>query len=185
MKLIVSKRAGKSKSELNMIRHRGDVPGVIYKQGQPGEKIVLNGVELEKFFRGLKQGHLPTTTFDIEFEGKTVKALMKEIQYAPTTYKVMHVDFLILDNDTMVDVKVPLECVGDADSPGVKLGGFVRQVIRHMKVRCLPKAMPKQFVLNVGELDLNQTKRVKDVPMPHGVKALMAPNDVVVLIAKR
>lgn len=45
--------------------------------------------------------------------------------------------------------------------------------------------MPKEFVLDVKDLGLKQTKRIKDIAMPEGVAPLAPLNEVVVVIAKR
>ena len=45
--------------------------------------------------------------------------------------------------------------------------------------------MPKEFVLDVKDLGMKQTKRIKDIKMPEGVLPLAPLNEVVVVIAKR
>ena len=84
-----------------------------------------------------------------------------------------------------VNVNVPIRFAGVADCAGIKLGGFLRQVIRHLRVNCLPSKMPKEFVLDVKDLGMKQTKRIKDIKMPEGVLPLAPLNEVVVVIAKR
>ena len=68
---------------------------------------------------------------------------------------------------------------------GIKLGGFLRQVIRHVKVECLPKNIPSEFIIDVKDLGIRQSKRLKDLAMPNGVKPLASPEEVIVVIAKR
>ena len=41
------------------------------------------------------------------------------------------------------------------------------------------------FTVDVAELSIKQTKRIKDIVMPKGVEPLAPLNEVVVLIAKR
>ena len=84
-----------------------------------------------------------------------------------------------------VKVKVPVNCIGVADCPGIKLGGFLRQVARYVKVECLPKLIPAEFIVDVKDLGIRQTKRLKDLSLPSGVKALESPEEVLVVIAKR
>jgi large subunit ribosomal protein L25 len=185
VKLIVTKRAGEKKSELNLMRHRGDIPAVLYEKGKEGVTLVVNGAEMGAVLRGMKPGHLPTTQFELDLEGKTVKAIIKEIQYDPTSYRVIHLDFYKLDAKTHVNVKVPLEFSGVAECEGIKLGGFLRPIMRHIKVRCLPKDLPEQFTLDVADVNLQQSRRVKNLVLPKGVTTLAAPEAVVVVIAKR
>ncbi len=85
----------------------------------------------------------------------------------------------------MIDVKVPIELMNQVDCSGVKLGGFLRSLIRHLKVRCLPKDIPSHFEIDVKELGLNQYRRVSDLQIPKGVKALEKPNEIVVSVLKK
>jgi large subunit ribosomal protein L25 len=185
MKLTVSKRAGEKKSELTQLRHQGDIPAAVYSKGKPSEKIIVKGDEFLAVIRKLPKGYLPTTVFEFEMDGKKIKAIVKDIQYHPTTYKVVHLDFLILDDQSPVDVKVPIDCVGEADCVGVKLGGFVRPIKRHVKVRCLPKDIPTDFKLSIKELAIGQSKRIGDIEFGNTIRSLAADKEIVVVIAKR
>ena len=185
MKLTLSKRVGEKKGELSQIRHRKDIPAILYFSGKAGEKVMVKGAEFHTIIRKLPKGYLPTTIFTLEFEGKERKAIVKDIQYHPTTYQVLHLDFLELDDKTPVDIKIPILCTGEAECVGVKLGGFLRQVKRHIKVQCLPKDIPTDFKLDIKELAINQSKRVRDIDVKEGVRLLVSKDDVVVVIAKR
>lgn len=185
MKLSLSKRKAETKSENNLIRHRGNIPAVIYSKGKTNHLVSINGIEFDALLRGIQPGQLPTTEIELEGEGLSFKVIVKDIQYETTTYRVLHLDFLELDKETPVNVNVPIRCIGMAESPGIKLGGFLRQVIRHLRVQCLPKNIPKEFVLDVRSLGIKQTKRIKDMKMPAGVEPLASLNEVVVVIAKR
>ncbi len=185
MKLSLSKRTGETKSEKSLIRHKGNIPAVIYSKGKDNHLVTIDGIEFDAVLRGIQKGQLPTTVIQLEGEGISCKAIVKDIQYEPTTYKVLHLDFLELREELPVNVNVPIRFAGVADCAGIKLGGFLRQVIRHLRVNCLPSKMPKEFVLDVKDLGMKQTKRIKDIKMPEGVLPLAPLNEVVVVIAKR
>ncbi len=185
MKVKISKRAGKLKSELSQLRHQKHVPGVIYGKGREVETIAVDGVDFGAALRHMKKGHLATTIFELEQDGKVIKAIAKDIQYHPVTYRLLHVDFIELQDEQPVNVNVPVEYIGIAECSGIKLGGFLRQVIRSVRVRCLPKDIPTQFNLDITEMGIGNTKRISDIDMPQGVKPLVGTKDVVVTIAKR
>lgn len=185
MKVKISKRAGKKKSELSQLRHKKHVPGVIYGKGREVETIAVDGADFDTALRHMKKGHLPTTIFELDLDGKVVKAIAKDIQYHPVSYRILHVDFVELQEKQPVNINVPVEYIGLADCQGIKLGGFLRQVIRHVRVRCLPKDIPTQFDLNIKEMGIGSSKRISDIEMPKGVKPLVGTEDVVVTIAKR
>ncbi len=185
MKLAVKKRDSEKKKDIKDIRREGDIPAIIYfSKGQP-EKLIVNGFEFKAVLRDMKPGRLPTTVFTLSDGGKERKAIVKDIQYHPTTYVVNHIDFEELSEDVPVNVKVPVNCTGIMDCMGIKLGGFLRQVARHVKVQCLPKHIPAEFIVDVKDLGIRQSKRMKDIALPAGVKALVKPEEVLVVIAKR
>lgn len=185
MKLALSKRTGETKSELTKLRHQGDIPGTIYSKGKPGDKITVKGAEFDAVLRKLPKGYLPTTVFELDMDGKVKKAIVKGIQYHPTTYCVIHLDFLILEPKTTVNVKVPIHYVGEADCVGVKLGGFVRPVKRHVDVRSLPEDIPTDFKIDIKSLEIGQAKRVSDIDAGEAVRLLAKPKEILVVIAKR
>jgi large subunit ribosomal protein L25 len=183
MKLKMFKRNGDKKSELGQIRREGNVPAVLYTAGELGQKISIDGVELKTILRTITPGRLSTTRFTLVEDGKEISAIPKDIQYHPTTYQIMHMDFMVPKE--LVKVRVPIECVGVADCQGIKLGGFLRQVIRYAKVECPSNAVPEAFFIDVRDLVIGQSKRLSDLQLPAGVRALESLKEVIVVIAKR
>lgn len=186
MKLQTLQRSGNKKSEVKKLRNEGFIPAVLYVREKAGETLAIKTAEFNAFLRGVKSGHLPTTTFTlVDDKGNERRALVKDIQYNIITYEVIHLDFEELLDEHKVNVKVPIECIGMADCPGIKLGGVLRQVIRHARVRCLPKDMPTYFELDVRDLNLKQSKRLGDITIPETVRPLADLNEVVAVIVKR
>lgn len=185
MKLTLSKREGKSKKELTQIRFKKDIPAVIYDRGKGGEKVVVKGSEFIPFFQKIPKGYLPTTIFELEIDGKEQQALIKEIQYDRTTYQVIHLDFIRLEKNHMVTLHVPVSPIGAADSVGVKLGGFLREMMRHVRVRCLPKDIPTDFKIYVKDLAIGESKRVKDLEVGENIHVQDAPSAIIATIAKK
>ena len=185
MKLAVKQRVSEKKKDVKDIRREGNIPAIIYSSKSQAEKLIVEGPAFKTVLREMKPGQLPTTIFTLS-DGKTDRrAIIKDIQYHLTTYNVSHIDFEELQHDVPVSVKVPVNCVGVIDCVGIKLGGFLRQVVRHVRVECLPKHIPAEFTIDVRDLGIRQTKRLKDIVMPHGVKPLAALEEVLVVIAKR
>lgn len=185
MNLTAKKRGDERKSYLKQMRREGNIPGVFYSPGQPAQSIEVNGKDFETALREIKKGMLSTSVFNLTIDGKKCRVIVKDIQYAITTYAVTHIDFVELHDNVPVQVKVPVNCIGVTDCVGIKLGGFLRQVIRTVKVECLPKHIPSFFEVDVRELGVRQAKRLSDLAMPKGVKPLAATDEVVVVIAKR
>lgn len=183
--LTLSKRDTSSKSELTKIRRAGDIPAVMYSAKQSSVAVTVPGDEYAAILRGVKEGYLPVTVFTLKLDGKEHKAIVKGIEYHKTTYNVTHLDFQILEDNTPLLVKVPVNFTGEVDCEGIKLGGFLRKVMRHVKVRCLPKDMPADFPVDIKHLVIGSTTKVADIKPVEGVKLLVKPKDVLAVIAKR
>lgn len=186
MKLHTVKRTANNKSEVKKLRREGFIPAVLYVKEKSGDTLAIKQSEFSSFLRQVKSGHLPTTIFTlVDDDGKERRVVIKEIQYAVTNYAVTHLDFEELVEDHKINIKIPIECTGQVDCVGIKLGGVLRQVIRHVRIRCFPKDMPSLFELDVRELGLRQSKRLSDLVIPETVRALVNLNEVVAVIVKR
>ena len=139
---------------------------------------------MQAALRAVTKGFLSTTIFDLDVNGKSVKAIVKDIQYHKTTYNIIHLDFQQLYEDTPVNINIPLEFTGVAECVGIKLGGFLRPVKRNVRVNCLPKHIPEKFTLDVSRLAIKQTKRVRDIEVSSDVNVLVKEDNVLVVIAK-
>jgi len=186
MKLHVVGRAAKSKSESNQIRRNGGIPAVIYVRDKPAENLVIKTAEYLAAVRHIQPGRLSTTVFILVDEhGHERRALIKEIQYNIVNYNVIHLDFEMLLDDVKVNVNVPIECIGMNECPGIKLGGVLRQVIRKLRVSCLPKDIPACFEIDVRLLDQRGSKRLRDIALPETIRPLADLNEVACVIVKR
>lgn len=185
MKLTAKVREKDKKRDSKRIRRSGDIPAILYAPGKPAEMIQIDGREFATLLRKIKPFHLSTTKIAIDVNGKARTVLVKDIQYQPTTYNVIHLDFEELFDDIPINVNVPINCVGAMDCVGIKLGGVLRQVIRQVKVRCLPKFLPESFDVNVKDLGIKQSLRLSDIRIAKEIRPLAKLEEVLVVIAKR
>ena len=185
MKLTLTKRPKSTKGALNQMRREGNIPAVFYgSQDGAAETVAVQGAEFQAALRKMRQGLLATQVFELDFDGKKSKAIIKDVQYNHATYAIEHIDFLELEDGRPVTVNVPIQILGGAECPGVKLGGTLRQVIRSLKVACLPKHIPQEFSLDVRDLNLAQAKRLSDLTIPEHVQPKATMSEVAVVIAK-
>lgn len=185
MKLKMLSRSAKKTSEINKIRVEGHIPAIIYVKGKPSEPISISNAEYLAAMREVQQGRLPTTVLTLMDGKKERRVIIKDIQYHPTTYKVLHLDFEELHDDVKVKIKVPIECTGLVDCVGIKLGGILRQAIRTIRVRCLPRDIPTVFEVDVRNMALGESKRLSEIDIPKKVQPLVDLNEVAIVIGRR
>jgi len=185
MKLNITERSIEKKREPNRIRRNGDIPAVMYSREMEPKTLVVKGADFGAALREIPKGRLSSTVFTLVDEsGKEVQALVKDIQYHSTTYQILHLDFEILKSTVPVKVKIPIECTGEIDCIGVKLGGFLRRVMRSVQVLCLPKDILPVFEVDVSNLGLNKFLKLSDLSIPDTMTRL-DKDTVAVVVAKR
>ncbi|MGC6434525.1 MAG: 50S ribosomal protein L25 [Crocinitomicaceae bacterium] len=166
-----STRTNVGKKDAAQLRKNGQVPCVIYGSGEQTHFSVKN-VELEKLIFSPE-----VYQFELEVEGKKANAVVRELQQHPLTGKIQHVDFLELDDNKPVRVALPVRLTGSAR--GVMAGGKLLQSYRMLNVVGLPKDLPEAITLDISDLKIGDSIRVKSVEIP-GLTILEPQASVVV-----
>lgn len=183
MKLDVLRCSRQKKSDIKKMKVLGEIPAIIYKKGQESEKVRISKKAFEAVLRQIEQGHLATTKFELSFEGATVPALIKGIEYNKTTYDVIHLDFQEIVKGE-VKVKVPVVLIGANDCEAVKAGFSLKLAKRHLQVVCKVEKIPTNFEVNVQKLQPREKIRVKDLNFNEGVTVLADTQELIVTASK-
>jgi len=184
MELKITERPAGTKAAIKQIRREGNIPAILYSKGEKGEELVVEGGPLRQFLALIEPDALSTEIFTMQFNGKPIRAIIKDIQYKITTYEVTHLDLLELHDDIPITLSIPIKCINAVDCDGVKQGGTLRQVVRNIRVKCLPKKIPK-FEIDVKGLGLGQAFKLADLPIESGVHPLVNLNQVAVVVARK
>ncbi len=156
-------RAESGKNAARRLRRAKRVPGVLYgyhvKESLP---ISLDAKDVQKLLAAMgEETKVLHLSLKRENEEEQHQVLIREVQTHPFKRRLLHVDLYALAADQLLDVDVPIEIVGE--SPGIKKGGVVEQLLHALSVRCLPHEIPDKVAINVGSLDLGGVIHVKDV----------------------
>ncbi|QNN24548.1 50S ribosomal protein L25 [Planctomycetales bacterium ZRK34] len=157
------------------LRAAGQLPAVVYGHGQDPAHITL---EAEQFVDCLHDGaHL------VELEGKGETCLIKDVQYDYLGTSIIHVDLTRVDLSEEVEVSVPIVLKGEDRCPGAKAAGAIlEQPIVDLEVICRADAIPDEIVLDVSELEVEQSITIADLKLPAGVRTERNAEDSVVSI---
>lgn len=137
------------------LRNEGKVPCVLYG----GEGNVHFSV-LEKDLQKLLYTPI-VYIVKVNVGGKSHEAVMREIQFHPVSDRVLHIDFYQISEDKPVIMEVPVKLQGFAE--GVQAGGKLSLVVRKLKVKSIPANLPGELVLDVTNLGLGKSIKVKDL----------------------
>src|SRR6185295_11161014 len=158
------KREGRGKNEANRLRASGKIPGVVYGTGSKGKapEGVAVSVDPKALLRILHSDSGANTLITLKLDGGQSRVMVKEYQLDPVTHALLHADFYQLAMDKAITVTVPMVLKGEPK--GVKLqGGLLDFVTRDIQVLCLPTDIPEHIDVDVSELMLNQSIRLRDI----------------------
>ena len=113
---------------------------------------------------------------DLTVGGKTVKAILKDLQFHPVSDAILHLDFLQVEESKANVMEVPVVLTGHAE--GVKAGGKLSLEMRKLKVRAPYTEIPEQLFIDVTELGLGKTIQVGALSFD-GLEIINAKNAVV------
>lgn len=183
MKLKAIKRS-MGKSDLGRIRRKGDIPGVVYHGGKENISISIDGPMFQSHLRSIQKGCLSTTRFEVDLEGETFQAIVKDISYHRTTYDIEHIDLMKITPDQMVTIHVPILCKGLDACAGIKQGGQLKTEKRSVKISLKAKEIPEAFTIDVSPINLGESIRVKDLELTGSMKAKIDGNQILVTVSK-
>jgi len=176
------KREGRGKNEANRLRASGKIPAVVYgarSEGRAPEGVAVS-VDPKQVLRILHSDSGANTLITLKVDGTAAaRVMVKEYQLDPVTHQLLHADFYQLALDKAITVTVPITVKGEPK--GVKLqGGLLDFVTREIHVLCLPTEIPEHIDVDVTELMLNQSIRVRDLAQDSKWKAITAPEAMIV-----
>jgi large subunit ribosomal protein L25 len=167
------KRGGRGKNEGNRLRAAGKIPAVVYgarKEGKAPEGVSI-AVDPKLLLRILHSESGANTLISLNVEGSESRVMVKEYQLDPITHALLHADFYQLAMDKAITVTVPIVLKGEPR--GVKMqGGLLDFVTRDIQVQCLPTDIPEHILVDVTELMLNQSIRLRDLAQSDKWKAV-------------
>jgi len=161
------KRSDRGKNEARRLRAAGSLPAVVYgsRVGDAVPVATPVSVDPKTLMKILHSDSGVNTLIKLKVEGAETSVLVKEYQLDPITHKLLHADFYQLAMDKLLTITVPVSVRGEPR--GVKLqGGLLDFVTREIEVECLPADIPEHIDLDVTDLELHQSIRVRDLP-PH------------------
>jgi large subunit ribosomal protein L25 len=164
------------------LRDTGRVPAVIYGRQVKPQNLEISAKEIGDLIHHSASENL-LVDLSVENDARARRlALVQEIQHHPLDGKVLHVDFHeVAENETVI-VSVPVETVGEA--AGVKnSGGVLEHLLFKLKVRCLPRDLPEQIIVDVTSLELGKAVHIGEIKAPAGVEILGDKSMPVVTVA--
>lgn len=173
VELLGTARESKGTTGAIQLRRSKKIPCVLYG----GTSTVHFSVEESALNKIV---HTPEAyRVELDIDGQKHMALLHQKQFHPVSDKLLHVDFLEMNDAKEARVSLSVRLKGQA--AGVRKGGKLNQTMRKLRVKGLPTALPEHLEVDITDLDLGHSIRVGDLKF-EGISVVEKPTDVVVSV---
>lgn len=156
------KRATTGKKAAKELRKEGLVPCNLYgeKKGENGlPEAVAFAIPAAQLRKVIYSPNVYVVNLTIS--GEAHKAVIKELQFHPTTDAVLHVDFFEVNETKPITIGIPVKLTGHAQ--GVRDGGRLSQAVRQLNVTAPYKQIPEVLEIDVTDLKLGKAIKVAEL----------------------
>ena len=171
------KRTDTGKKASKLLRKEGLIPCNLYgeKRGENGlPEALAFAIPMAELRKAVYTPHVYVVNLDIEGELHT--AVMKELQFHPTTDALLHADFYEVNETKPITVGIPVKLNGLAQ--GVRDGGRINLSIRKINVTAPYKNIPETLEIDVTDLQLGKSIKVGQLQF-EGLDIATSPEVVV------
>jgi len=168
--VVAETRVDEGKGASRRLRRlEGKMPAVIYGIDQEAQSLTLIRKDFEYM---LENEACFSQILEVQVDGKSQNAIIKDIQRHPAKGFPMHADFLRVRMDQAIKVNVPLHFINEEQCSGVKLGGgMIQKQATDIEIQCLPKDLPEYLEVDMLEVELAGIVHLSDITLPEGAIA--------------
>lgn len=162
-----SRDANLSESELSNLRQEGWIPAVISRGGEPPITIF---VPEKEFAHAVHKTGVGGILRLVDEADKAHLAQLKELQWHPTSRKLLHASFVEVRAREEVVANVPIIFTGEPEAVATRVGQLVRPE-ETIAVRAKVTDLPDAVGLDISELEIGDTVTAGDILLPDGCEA--------------
>jgi large subunit ribosomal protein L25 len=160
------------------LRAEGHIPAVLYGHGMEPLSVTVERRSLRVALSGAAGAN---TVLELQVDGKSYPAVIKDMQRHPVKRTVSHIDFLQVSMNESITVSVPLRLEGEAKAV-IAANGLVDPAVDSIEVVTTPANMPNEFVVDVSDMQPGDVIRLSDLKMPAGATAVGDPEMAIVTV---
>jgi large subunit ribosomal protein L25 len=149
------------------LRRAGRLPGILY--GGHREPVAIS-LDHNAVLLHMRSDAFYSHVLTLHLEGKTEKAILRDLQRHPFKPSLQHIDLLRVSAGERIRVHVPLHFQHEDVCVGVKSGGgMVNRQMAEVEVECLPDLIPEAIDVDVAALTVGQSLHLSNLVLPEGV----------------
>ncbi|MDH3832308.1 MAG: 50S ribosomal protein L25/general stress protein Ctc [Gammaproteobacteria bacterium] len=161
--LEAESRSDMGKGASRRLRRDGKVPAIMYGAEVDPQSITLVHSEIIK---RLEHEAFYSHILTVNLDGKSTKAVLRDMQRHPAKPIIMHMDFQRVDENKAIHVNVPLHFVGADVAPGVKASGMVSHELIGVDLAVLPAHLPEFIEVDISAMNIGDALHLSDLKLP-------------------
>lgn len=165
--------------QVRQLRRQGLLPARIYGHGD-SVNIQLD----ERTFARLRETHQTAGLVMLKVAGavQPETVLIRHMEHEPKTGDILHIDFIRVRMNELLQARVPLHLVGEAPI-AKETGGMLLPLVEAVDIECLPGNLPEAVTLDVSQLtSFDVVLHASDITLPEGVTLRIAQDEPVVKV---
>lgn len=166
-----------SKANTKTLRKNGYLIANIYGKGKENIHCAF---KRNDFIREVKKK--ADLIFDVEIGTQKYPVVIQEYQKDPVTSEIIHVDLMLAQKGIEAKYSVKVRTIGTPK--GLKNKGVLMMSKKRIKVKSAPENLPKDYEINVSDLDVGDVVLVRDLPAFDGVKIVERDDVAIVGVIK-
>ena len=168
LKLDTELRTEKGKSASRRLRRtQKKVPAIVYGGKKDPQSLTVVEKDFEK---ALQNEAFFSQVVEINVSGKSEKVVLKDLQRHPAKSRIMHADFLRVDDKVQLKINVPIHFINEEKCHGVKMeGGLIQHQATDIEIQCLPADIPEYVSVDMVDIKIGEIVHLSDITLPEGV----------------
>jgi len=143
------------------------VPAIIYGGKKDPQPLTVIEKDFEK---ALQNEAFFSQVIEIKVDGASEKAVLKDLQRHPAKNRIIHADFLRIDDKVQIKMNIPIHFMNEEKCYGVKMeGGLVQHQATDIEVQCLPGDIPEFISVDMEDVKIGEIVHLSDISLPEGV----------------
>ncbi len=161
-----------NKAVVKAFRKQGVVPCNLYGLGMENILFTVDEKEL-KALTDTPKSYIVDLILD---NGQKLNAVLHELQFHPVNDRCLHVDFLAVNEEKPIAIKVPIIISGH--SVGVQQGGKFTQNTRFLRISALMADLPDDVTVDISSLGLD--KKIKAGDLKYDKITVLSDKDTII-----
>lgn len=150
------------------------LPGVLY--GGPRGAVAIT-LQKTQVLTALRSGKFISHMIEIDHKGERQPVIPRAIQYHPVSDMPIHVDLYRIEENSVIDVEVPVHFKNHEASPGLKRGGALNIVSHTVKLRVPANKIPEELVIDLTGREIGDVFHLSALTLPAGASPVIRDRD--------